>query len=92
MYFHDNEALGIAFRLRPSARAELEITDVNHAYLERGQLCVEMLGLGVAGWELETLLAPLGDIFASAHCTTIAIMFLTGRSESPTPRMTRPIH
>ena len=40
--------LSIAGRLRPSARGELEITDLNRAYLERGMLSVELLGRGVA--------------------------------------------
>lgn len=48
MYFFDNEVVEIASRLRPSARGELEITDVNRVYLERGQLRVEVLGRGVA--------------------------------------------
>jgi len=48
LYFYDGEAFDIASRLRPSARGELEITDLNRAYLERGQLNVERLGRGVA--------------------------------------------
>jgi glucose-1-phosphate thymidylyltransferase len=48
LYFFDNQVLDIAARLRPSARGELEITDVNLAYLERGQLRVEVLGRGFA--------------------------------------------
>ena len=48
LYFYDGEALSIAGRLRPSARGELEITDLNRAYLERGMLSVELLGRGVA--------------------------------------------
>ena len=48
LYFFDNRVLDIAARLRPSARGELEITDVNLAYLERGQLRVEVLGRGFA--------------------------------------------
>jgi glucose-1-phosphate thymidylyltransferase len=48
LYFYDNQVADIAARLRPSPRGELEITDVNRTYLERGQLAVEMLGRGVA--------------------------------------------
>lgn len=48
LYFFDNDAAGIARRVRPSARGELEITDVNRAYLEAGKLHVEILGRGYA--------------------------------------------
>ena len=48
LYFYDGEAVGIAARLRPSARGEIEITDLNRAYLERGALTVERMGRGIA--------------------------------------------
>jgi glucose-1-phosphate thymidylyltransferase len=48
LYFYDNDVLDIAARIRPSQRGELEISDVNKAYLERGQLQVERLGRGYA--------------------------------------------
>ncbi len=48
LYFYDNRVLDVAWELRPSARGELEITDVNSWYLRRGQLDVELLGRGTA--------------------------------------------
>ncbi len=48
LYFYDGQAPGLASQLKPSARGELEITDLNRLYLEKGQLHVEQLGRGVA--------------------------------------------
>ncbi|NIA53687.1 glucose-1-phosphate thymidylyltransferase RfbA [Massilia sp. TW-1] len=48
LYFYDNDVCNVAAGIKPSARGELEITDVNRCYLERGKLNVEIMGRGYA--------------------------------------------
>src|ERR1019366_335980 len=48
IYFYDNQIVSVAEAMKPSPRGELEITDVNRWYLERGQLTTELMGRGMA--------------------------------------------
>ena len=68
LYFYDNKVVDIAKDLKPSARAELEITDVNLAYLRQGNLKVEILGRGYAWLDTGT---PDSLIDAANYIATI---------------------
>ena len=63
LYFYDNEVVNVAKNIRPSPRGELEITDVNKVYLERGTLNVELLGRGYAWLDTGTH----ESLLAAAH-------------------------
>jgi glucose-1-phosphate thymidylyltransferase len=70
LYFYDRQVVGIAEHLRPSARGELEITDVNRTYLQNGKLRVEVCGRGIAWLDAgthEALLDAADFIHAVEH-------------------------
>jgi len=68
LYFYDNDVLDIAAALRPSARGELEITDVNASYLRQGQLHVSLFGRGIAWLDTGT---PEALLQAASYVATL---------------------
>jgi glucose-1-phosphate thymidylyltransferase len=68
LYFYDPDVVDVAAGLKPSARGELEITDINRLYLERGKLAVEILGRGYAWLDTGT---PSSLLQASLYVETI---------------------
>lgn len=76
LYFYDNQVVEIAANLRPSPRGELEITDVNRAYLERGQLTVERLDESMTWMDAGThdsLLAASQFVWATERAQGVKI-------------------
>ena len=80
LYFYDNHMVDMARNLEPSSRGELEITDLNRLYLEKGQLDVEIMGRGYAWLDTGThdSLLEAGQFIATIEKTARAQSCLSG--------------
>ena len=68
LYFYDGQVVDFASRVEPSSRGELEITSINNAYLERGELSVELMGRGMAWLDTGT---PAGMLKAAEYVEAV---------------------
>lgn len=68
LYFYDNRVVGIAKKIKPSKRGEIEITAINNEYLQKGELKVNLLSRGVAWFDTGT---PVGLLNAAQYVETI---------------------
>ena len=68
LYFYDGQVVDFASKVEPSSRGELEITSINNAYLERGELSVELMGRGMAWLDTGT---PAGMLKAAEYVEAV---------------------